>query len=167
MRNAFFILFCFITLLSHGQNNKTNELKLNGAFILAVALDISYEKLLSQETSAGAAFLLSYGNKEAQLDYTYYLSPYYRFFFGNKYASGFFIETFGMLNSSDRNVKENGIYKKKEKHDFAIGFGSGAKWVSKSGFIFELNFGVGRNLLIQNADSNIVGKANFNIGFRY
>jgi hypothetical protein len=48
--------------------------------------------------------------------------------------------------------------------DFALGIGVGGKWVTNSGFIGELNLGVGRNLF--NAD-DVVAKVEVTIGCRF
>jgi hypothetical protein len=103
------------------------------------------------------------------------VSPYYRIFFGDKYAGGFFLEGFGMLNSTKGRSTEfsNGfdpiiITREDDVTDFALGFGLGGKWMTRSGFVFELNGGVGRNLF--NTDKNeydFVGKFGFNLGYRF
>ena len=55
--------------------------------------------------------------------------------------------------------------------DFALGFGLGAKWLTKKGFLFELNSGVGRNLI--NSEKNdfynheFVGRGGFTFGYRF
>ena len=57
---------------------------------------------------------------------------------------------------------------KKTITDFALGIGLGGKWLTKSGFIGELNFGIGRNLFNNNnTDNEIVGKAGITIGYRF
>jgi hypothetical protein len=35
----------------------------------------------------------------------------------------------------------------KQYSDFALGFGLGSKWIHKKGYVFEINAGIGRNLL--------------------
>ncbi|QNK76609.1 DUF3575 domain-containing protein [Winogradskyella sp. PAMC22761] len=153
--------------------DKQNEVKLNAVMLLAGVFEASYERNLNEESSVGISFLTPYDNENSDADINYYISPYYRVFFGKKYAAGFFIEGFGMLNSIDRDyeVQESGTYytyEEKSVTDFALGFGLGGKWVTKSGVVFELVGGIGRNLFQNDYDdSQIVGKFGFNLGYRF
>lgn len=88
-----------------------------------------------------------------------------------KYAAGFFVEGFGMLNSTNLYPI---FYESSETYgdkitDFALGLGIGGKWVTKSGFVAELNLGVGRNLFKANEfeDNEIVAKAGISLGYRF
>ena len=54
--------------------------------------------------------------------------------------------------------------------DFALGFGIGGKWITKKGFLFEINSGIGRNLFnpkSRDNDYQIVGRGGITIGYRY
>jgi hypothetical protein len=54
--------------------------------------------------------------------------------------------------------------------DFALGFGLGGKWVTKSGVIFEINTGIGRNLFYKEDNVNrdkFVSKGGISIGYRF
>jgi len=113
-------------------------------------------------------------DEEINDDIDYYISPYYRVYFSKKYASGFFVEGFGMLNSRSYNThffndQFDIIRTEKEKiTDFALGIGVGGKWVTTRGMFAELNFGVGRNLFNTNNDINeFIGKIGVSIGFRF
>ena len=173
------MLFAVIT--SQAQNDSLpegnlgkNEIKLNAPFLLAGILEPSYERNLNKESSVGVSLLIPI-DKNLDADINYYISPYYRIFFGKKYAAGFFLEGFGMLNSIERSTSEfsNGvdpvIYKDKDVTDFALGFGLGGKWMTTGGFVFELNGGIGRNLFNNSDDGDytIVAKAGFNLGYRF
>jgi hypothetical protein len=173
------ILFSFNAVNAQSANdtiadpyNKQNELKLNGLLLLAGAFEASYERNLNEESSIGISFFTPFDNENLDADVKYYISPYYRVFFGKKYAAGFFVEGFGMLNSIDResfvDSPQGGRYVDKTVTDFALGLGLGGKWITKSGFVFELNAGVGRNLFETDFDdSNLVGKIGFNLGYRF
>jgi hypothetical protein len=178
-------LFALITLLSvltanaQQENDsiaslyeKQNEVKLNGIMLLVGAFEVSYERNLNKESSVGISFFAPYDTENLDSDLNYYISPYYRVFFGKKYAAGFFIEGFGMLNSIDReitfNINGDFITNEETVTDFALGFGLGGKWVTKSGFVFELSGGIGRNLFKNDYDeSSLVGKFGFNLGYRF
>ena len=48
------------------------------------------------------------------------------------------------------------------------GIGVGGKWVTKSGFVGELNLGFGRNLFnSENSNYNVVGKLAVTVGYRF
>jgi hypothetical protein len=140
--------------------------------LLVGAFEVSYERNLNKESSVGISFFAPYDTENLDSDLNYYISPYYRVFFGKKYAAGFFIEGFGMLNSIDReitfNINGDFITNEETVTDFALGFGLGGKWVTKSGFVFELSGGIGRNLFKNDYDeSSLVGKFGFNLGYRF
>jgi hypothetical protein len=148
-----------------------NEIKGNALFLVAGAVEVTYERLLNEESGIGVSLFVPYVNDVSQ---NFNLTTYYRFYFGKKPAAGFFVEGFGMLNSYSENydmydsnfnvVKIDG----ENTTDFALGFGLGGKWVTKRGFVFEINGGVGRNLFNSNdADYEIVGRGGITLGYRF
>ncbi|MBJ6369109.1 DUF3575 domain-containing protein [Snuella sedimenti] len=178
---TFFLLTFLVFAQSFSQDNVNstntdsqnfNELKLNGLFLIAGAIEVSYEKTLNEESGVGVSIFLPFDD-EVKDDINYYLSPYYRFYFGTKYASGFFLEGFGMLNSVNEyyfSSNNNDIITEKNSiTDFALGIGLGGKWVTNSGFIGELNLGFGRNLFGDYNDESLefVGKAGITLGYRF
>jgi hypothetical protein len=157
------------------QDNATdqnfNELKLNGLFLVLGAFDVTYERTINEESAFGINVFLPFDNDISD-DINYYISPYYRFYFGNKYAAGFFVEGFGMLNSTNDYIYSSDDFnfdsQKENITDFALGIGLGGKWLTKSGFIGELNAGVGRNLFNNDRyDYEIVGKIGVTLGYRF
>ena len=183
MKTKLFAILTFLCVMtSQSQNDSIprnnfgkNEVKLNAVMLLAGALEPSYERNLSQESSVGMSIYIPFASENIDSDINYYVSPFYRIFFGDKYAAGFFLEGFGMLNSTKGRSVEftNGfdpirIEREEDVTDFALGFGLGGKWMTKGGFVFEVNGGVGRNLF--NTDRNeydFVGKLGFNLGYRF
>jgi len=146
-------------------NQNLNEVKLNGFFLLAGAFEVTYEYLLNEESGMGISVMIPFDNNVRD-DIQYYISPYYRFYFGEKYAAGFFAEGFGMLNSAKRELFED--EDSKYVTDFALGIGCGGKWINKRNFIFELSFGLGRNLFNNDeGDFDFVGKGGLIIGYRF
>lgn len=185
MKNYILVFFLlFAVMASQAQNDSVmknnfgrNEVKLNSLFLILGAFEPSYERNLSEGSSAGISLFILLDDENLDVGYNYYLSPYYRIFFGKKYAAGFFLEGFGMLNSMEReyyNNSQSGDYSYLEKDvtDFALGFGLGGKWLTKGGFVFEVTGGIGRNLFNNsNSDyydySPIIGKFGFNLGYRF
>lgn len=150
-----------------------NELKINVTNIVIFKwLDIGYERILNEESSVGVGLLFALDNNDLSLDEyrTFSLTPYYRHFFGKKYAQGFFVEGFGMVHSgkedlyygSDVFVPNNeGKYT-----DFALGVSIGTKIVSKRGFVVEIYGGIGRDLF-DNSDLEVVGRGGISLGYRF
>jgi len=155
--------------------NKQNELKINMTNLIGFKwLDFGYERILNEESSIGVGTLFSLDKNVDGLDEyrTFSITPYYRHFFSKKYARGFFIEGFAMLHSGEEEFYEyNDITFIKTRNDetytdFAIGISTGAKFVTKRGFIAEIYLGIGRDLL-GNSDIEIVGRGGIALGFQF
>ena len=181
-----FIVLCFSSfLLSFSQekdipNFNKNEIKGNALFLVIGSPEFTYERLLNEESGVGITLGFAL---DQQFETKFSLSPYYRFYFGKKPAAGFFVEGFGMFNSitiedytySSSNYPYGSTYntyvKGESYSDFAVGFGIGSKWVTKKGFLFEINAGVGRNLINSEKndfyDHTYVGKFGLTMGYRF
>ena len=171
-----------VTALSQDQESATDEdlslrsseIKLNALYLVIGSIDLTYEYLLNEESGLGVTAFIPFDDDITD-DLNYYISPYYRLYFGKKYAAGFFLEGFGMLNSYNETEKffvdELGFIigeDRKSKTNFALGVGLGGKWMTKSGFIGELNFGIGRNLIDTNDESfDFVAKIGISFGYRF
>ncbi|NER14479.1 DUF3575 domain-containing protein [Leptobacterium flavescens] len=173
---SFVLLLCALSSYSQNESDKNesawskkNELKINALYLLFNGAEVTYERILNEESAIGISTLVSYDSDD---DINYYISPYYRFYFGNKPAAGFFIEGFGMLNSSKTNIDvlflADVINVDDNVTDFALGVGIGGKFISRRNFVVELNLGLGRNLF--NTDEGryeFVGKVGIHAGFRF
>jgi len=181
MKKLLSIIFLLISIFSINAQEQTgasstlqnfNEFKLNALYLVVGALDVTYERTLNKESGVGITVFIPIDD-DIKDDVNYYISPYYRFYFGKKYAAGFFLEGFGMLNSTNEDTYyfNDGIDPTIEGEtttDFALGIGLGGKWVTKKGFIGELNFGIGRNLFNNNeSDNEFIGKVGITIGYRF
>ncbi|PIA78617.1 hypothetical protein BFR04_03525 [Gaetbulibacter sp. 4G1] len=182
MKKAYLLLLVAIllstSLFSQEETNDEtissenfNEFKLNGLYLVLGAFDVTYERTINEESAFGLNVFLPFDD-DVNDDVNYYISPYYRFYFGNKYAAGFFVEGFGMLNSiNDYRLSSDGfdtILQEENITDFALGIGLGGKWITNSGFIGELNLGFGRNLFNNDRyDYEIIGKIGISVGYRF
>ncbi|MCF6180521.1 DUF3575 domain-containing protein [Lutibacter sp.] len=182
MKKINLIVLLFISSVSlFAQQNKTNslaknELKINMSNLIAFKfLDVGYEAILNEESSIGVnvLFNLDSNSDSNSLDEyrTFSITPYYRHFFSNKYASGFFVEVFTMLHSGEEeNYYSNSApydsYVNEKYTDFAVGISAGSKFVSKRGFVAEIYLGIGRDLL-NNNDTEVVGRGGISIGYRF
>lgn len=163
---------------NENQNFKRNELKINAVFLVAGIAELTYERLINEESGAGISVFAAL---DSDIATKFSLTPYYRFYFGKKPAAGFYIEGFGMLNNYQENYSityfnsNTSVYtfedvKGKSVTDFALGFGIGSKWITKKGIIFELNAGIGRNLFNEISkinDNQIVGRGGLIVGYRF
>lgn len=150
---------------------KKNELKGNALFLILGSLDITYERILNEESGVGIA--LSIPVDKYNWDVNFSATGFYRYYFGQKPAAGFFGEAFGMLNNVDDWIYyEDGNeynYRPKTLTDFALGIGLGGKWVTKKGLLLEINAGIGRNLFNSKyeRDFELIGRGGITLGYRF
>jgi hypothetical protein len=172
MKKITLIVLLFITTFTIAQEkeeypqdvNKKQEVKINALTLLAAKwIDVSYERLIDEESSYGVAATLNIDTGETNLNYA--ITPYYRRYFSGKFARGFFVEGFGSLfSSSDGEFffdNEN-----KFETGFALGISVGGKFVSKKGFTTELLLGVGRNM-VENSYNEAMGRIGISVGYRF
>ncbi|MBK0371306.1 DUF3575 domain-containing protein [Flavobacterium agrisoli] len=168
-----FSLFAVNAQNDNSENTKKNELKLNVILPLTGALEGTYERNLNKNSSLGVSVFTVFNNDKSHDDLNYSLSPYYRRYFGKKFASGFFAEGFGMLSSIDGkkiyDTNNNSILTEgSDVIDFSLGLGLGSKWVTKSGIIFEVNAGWGKLLFnADKTDHTQVIRVGFHLGYRF
>ena len=170
------MLLCLSALTSgYSQDDKKidlkkNEIKGNALFLVLGAVEVTYERSLSEDSGLGVS--LFFVNEE-DYDSNFSITPYYRAYFGKKPAAGFFVEGFSMINTgkyygySDYDPN-TGFYTYEDKKftDFALGFGLGSKWIHRKGFVFEINAGIGRNL-ISDYSPEVVGRGGITLGYRF
>ena len=193
MKKIFLILSLAIFSLGYGQENtgtapiaesptfKKNELKGNAIYLIAGAFDVTYERIISEESGVGGSLFVAFTDDWTQ---RFSLTGFYRYYFGKKPAQGFFVEGFGSLNQFDNTdadddyyyydgydpAYQNDAYNEDVITDFALGFGLGSKWVTKKGFVFEFYAGIGRNLFNDESkdyNTQIMGRGGINLGYRF
>lgn len=186
MKKIILLIILFATTFAIAQekqeekeNNATqenfSEIKLNAVYLIAGAFDILYERTINEESAFGISLMAAFDDDGVGDQYKYMVTPYYRFYFGKKYAAGFFAEGFGSLNSS-REISLFGNSNQEFKTDFALGIGIGGKWTTRRGIIFEISYGYGRNLFNndynENNDNNnsankVIFRGGINVGYRF
>ena len=143
--------------------NKKHELKINALTLLAAKwIDVSYERLIDEESSLGTAVTINTDSFETDLNYA--ITPYYRRYFSGKFARGFFVEGFGMLFSAEDNFLFD--TNNEDATGLALGISIGGKFVSYKGFTAELVLGVGRNFL-ESENNEAVGRFGISVGYRF
>lgn len=169
MKNILLIILVFTTSFIFAQNTTTNpqdigkkhEIKINTFnLIKEKIIDLSYERLLNENSSVGISFLFGTDKKEDNLSYAF--KPFYRRYFSKKYARGFFVEGFGSL----KHTKASNYFPNNNGTSFSFGVGLGVKLVSKKNISAEAMLGIGREL------GNKINAGNlsfpgFSIGFRF
>ncbi|MDT0557950.1 DUF3575 domain-containing protein [Ichthyenterobacterium sp. W332] len=171
-----FVISCLFIFQSFSQDKleddltkrNFNEVKLNALLLVAGSFEVGYERTINEESSFGLSVLVPF-DSEIKANIEYYISPYYRFYFGKKYAAGFFLEGFGMLNSTNRN-NDLPLFTTPQSEfvtDFALGIGVGGKWLTRKGWTGELNLGIGRNLFNSDKGDEIVAKIGITLGYRF
>lgn len=179
MKNMKTILIAFcLTILTFGYSQEKakpetlkNEIKINALFLVLGAVEVTYENLLNKDTGLGVSLFVV---NEEDFDTSFSLTPYYRAYFGKKPAAGFFVEGFSMISTGkngsyynyDYNTEKYIYVEGKKYSDFALGFGVGSKWIHSRGFTFEINGGIGRNLLSDNSPE-VVGRGGITLGYRF
>ncbi len=185
MNNMKKILLCAGILVSALQINaqeaeskltseRQNDIMISPIELIAApVLNLSYERLLGENSGLGVNGMFYLGNDD-DAKFSQF-SAYYRMYFGKKYASGFFVEGFVPVTTTDESYYVyDGNYNyisssDKNKTTVGIGVGFGGKWVAKKNIIFEASAGVARRF--GNDDefdfTRITGKGMLGIGYRF
>ncbi|WP_228853636.1 DUF3575 domain-containing protein [Aegicerativicinus sediminis] len=148
---------------------KKHEIKTNLFYLALGGIELGYEFNFSRRNSVGISGMVPY-SKDAKDDIKYYVAPYYRYFFGKKYASGFFLEGFGMLNKleNEKYDEPNSDESSEFVSDFAIGLGIGGKVLLGKGWLLEVNFGAGPNLAkVDKHNISVIAKGGVQLGYRF
>ena len=127
------------------QQMGDNEFKVNILYTALGIPEITYERLLNDNSGVGISAGFSIEKKE-EMAYRYGITPYYRMYFGYRKASGFFIEANGIVlghSYEDYNGTETSL-NSEVRTQFGLGAAVGGKFLSRNGLIGELHGGLGR-----------------------
>ncbi|SFR32835.1 hypothetical protein SAMN04490243_0561 [Robiginitalea myxolifaciens] len=143
---AFALLFCCVGFAQEEETTSDqprDEIKVNMLFALAEVPELTYERLLSEDTGLGVSVGFTWND---DIEYKLGIVPFYRFYFGDGYARGFFLEAntfFGSVAqydydfTTDMEITEN-------EFTFGLGIAAGAKFLTSKNWIGEIYLGVGR-----------------------
>jgi hypothetical protein len=157
---------------------KKHEISLDvAAAIGGLGINPRYEYVLGRYSGIGVDLNIGIYDKSDNGNIeTFSFTPYYRQYFFSKEdygAKGFYGEGFVKLYSFDSELFfNNNNLPQKSFTELAIGAGIGWKWVSDSGFLIDIGFGIGRNLGIANGDDLYdlpegTGRGGINFGWRF
>lgn len=174
---AFAIVAGFLTINAQEESSaeRQNDIMISPIELIAApALNISYERLLNKDSGIGINGLFDF-QKDTENSASQ-ISPYYRMYFGKKYASGFFVEGFVPITMTAdtryKYVSGPGYYSStpySEKNTtIGLGVGFGGKWVARKNIIFEASIGIARRFGIDSSyDAPITAKGMLGIGYRF
>lgn len=151
-----------------------NEFKINALYFVLGAAELQYERVLNEESTAGVRTRFTLDD-DVFYRRPFYLDGFYRFFFGKKPAAGFFVEGLASYNSfRDENYNyDSPTMQSTSTYDHVNGFGLGlqvgGKWITRQGIIFEINGGVGRNIIssAEYSEDRIFGRFAISVGYRF
>ncbi|SEC47873.1 hypothetical protein SAMN04489761_3106 [Tenacibaculum sp. MAR_2009_124] len=141
------------------------------------AFNPRYEYVLNKYSGIGADLNINFDNeKGSEILEKFSFSPYYRQYFFSKEdygAKGFYGEGFLKFYTyeNDFNFWFDNSTNTNDKTYFetAVGVGIGWKWVSDSGFLIDINGGLGRNLGFADDpnERDFTGKFGLNFGWQF
>lgn len=168
------------------RDTTNHEIHLNILNVLVFgALDVAYERILTDHSSAGVELFTKVFNKNVgekgdlskiyAKDYS--ITAKFKYFLDDEtVARGYYANVFGMFsngtNETDMDFpdSETGEMVTKEVDmeytDLAFGVGVGGKFVAKQGFLIDVSFGIGRNLF-DKYSPDIVILPSVYLGYRF
>lgn len=163
--------------------SKKHEFKIGAIKLLAGGiLDVTYEHIHSEDFTYGISLLGNLDSKNNEYPEDFSVTPFARFYFTEpKYygAKGFFVEGFTkFITGHDYYYHEEIYYNNDGSYSYdytdkrvaytaaSAGISLGWKWINRSGFVFEILCGAGRNFGGSKApDASFRG--DFNLGYRF
>ncbi|BAO55578.1 hypothetical protein [Nonlabens marinus] len=151
------------------------------AAIAGLGINPRYEYVLGRHSGVGVDLNIGIMDSE-DIDYveTFSITPYYRQYFFSKEdygAKGFYGEGFLKAHSFEDSYfvfasESNSSEVTENYFDVALGVGIGWKWVSDSGFLIDVGFGIGRNLGLADDPADyelpeVTGRGGVNFGWRF
>ena len=133
----------------NGSDN--NELRINLLMTIMGLPELNYERYISDNMGVGLAVAISL-DKAENMSTRSLFTPFYRLYFGNKKASGFFIEG-NMAIVGQKGLYYNSHYidgylsgdsYTRSTTNFGFGLAAGAKFLARNGFTGEVFVGGGR-----------------------
>jgi len=169
LKSIFLIVFGFTTFALSAQDEpileKRSEIKVNAFYLVIGAAEVSYERLINEESSFGVS--ATYFFESTGGDYNWGITPHYRLFFGKKPALGFFVEGNGaVFGYEDRDIVFNGTFitsSREDKIGIGLGISIGAKFKTSKDVVAEIFLGVTRGF----GDSYSYPRVGISVGKRF
>lgn len=176
MKNLAIALLLAFTTAAVAQEPETgimgrrHEVKAGAVKLLAGAiLEGTYEYIQNRDFTFGASLLYNF-DRDNEYPEDISITPFARFYFQEtkEYgAKGFFVEGFAKYTHG-RDIYENSSISVEEEYDTgALGLALGKKWMNRTGFVFEILAGAGRNLGGSDAAPDVVFRGDLFLGYRF
>lgn len=145
-----------------------NELKINAAYLLGGFVEITYERILSEDSAIGLAVDFAL---DKNIDYRFGIIPHYRLYFGKKRAAGFFAEGNAAFYSACAFCSTSDFspttYDSSTEFGAGLGLALGGKFITTKGWTAELFLGIGRNFVNNDLLDDVYPRAGLSIGKRF
>ncbi|OUS12670.1 hypothetical protein A9Q93_10100 [Nonlabens dokdonensis] len=173
---------------SQNRLDKFNEVKKHEvsldvvAAIAGLGINPRYEYVLGRYSGVGVDLNIGIFDNKDDIDYveTFSITPYYRQYFFSKEdygAKGFYGEGFAKVFTFEDSYFVSDTFEPSRTvtesyTEAALGVGIGWKWVSDSGFLIDVGFGIGRNLGLADDPRDyelpeVTGRGGVNFGWRF
>jgi hypothetical protein len=154
MKHLFLSIAVLFTLSNFSQETAEkkidkNEIKINLPYLILGFPEITYERLLTDQTALGisVAFPIESGTSNIENGYNFSMNPYYRVYFGEKPNTGFFVDGNAALYSQRKTAGDFFTDEKEGGLVFGLGFNVGTKYKTKSGWVAESYIGLTRSII--------------------
>ncbi|GLB53162.1 hypothetical protein NBRC110019_22020 [Neptunitalea chrysea] len=162
--------FCKLQAQNQDESNYfgNNEIKLNVLYTLIGLPEVTYERILDEESAIGISIATAI---DEDITLKFIASPYYRVYFGKKRAAGFFLEGNVSFLSIEDDLEYDSLlmgtfYKEENKLGYGVGIAVGGKFMTRSNWVAELYTGVGRNF-VDSENYQFYPRAGITIGKRF
>lgn len=163
---------------------RKHELKLGAIKLLSGGIaEVTYEHIHSDDFTYGVSLLGNLDGKNNDYPEDFSVTPFARMYFTEpKYygAKGFFVEAFGKFISGKNTQQMEEVYYTEDGYPYytyyeqnrnytaaSVGIAIGWKWINKSGFVFEITGGGGRNIGGNSHTPSATFRGDFNLGYRF
>ncbi len=163
LNKAILLLLFFVTAQGFSQSDPGkrvlfNELKLNTLYLPGGYPELSYERILGSKSAVGISvgFLIDSAGPNYATDILTFdkaLFPYYRYYFGQRRAAGFFVEGNTIIFSRESSFQEE------KETGWGLGLAVGIKLIMKNNWNVDLIAGGGVH--INKGNSNLDGYLDF------
>jgi hypothetical protein len=136
------------------EKDYKNEFRLNLIMSIAGLPEINYERFVEDNMGLGVAVAFSLENAD-DMSLRSIVLPYWRVYFGEKKANGFFVEANAAIAKHAGTYTFDGVadYHMDYKVNGGLGAAIGYKWLTRNGIVGELYMGVGRIFGNDNIDA--------------
>lgn len=151
----FILLLCSISIIAQkNENSLNNEIKFNVPLAIYGLPELSYERIVEDNMGLGVSVSFAVDkaynyNTDKGIQHRAIICPFYRLYFGQKRAAGFYIEgNMALSHQKELNTPDFSTGTNIPKNTISTGFGFGAavgiKLLARNGFTGDFYGGWGR-----------------------